>query len=60
MKNQIKLLLLLLFLTRVAKGQSFNTKIEKEKLIKTAKAWSLAARMKCNPVCCTIEFDIPK
>jgi ketosteroid isomerase-like protein len=44
MKNQIALLLLLLFVTLVAKGQSIDTKIEQEELIKADKAWSLAAK----------------
>jgi ketosteroid isomerase-like protein len=44
MKNQITLLLLLLFITLVAKGQSTNNKIEREELIKADKAWSLAAK----------------
>jgi ketosteroid isomerase-like protein len=44
MKNQIILILLLPFITFVAKGQSIKTKIEKEELIKADKAWSLAAK----------------
>ena len=44
MKNHITLLLLLLFTTLVATGQSINTKTEKEELIKADKAWSLAAK----------------
>lgn len=44
MKNQITLLLLLPFVAQVAKGQSINTKIEQEELIKADKAWSLAAK----------------
>lgn len=44
MKNQITLLLLLLFINLVAIGQSTNNKIEQEELIKTDKAWSLAAK----------------
>ncbi len=35
---------MLLFITLVAKGQSINTKIEKEELIKADKAFSLAAK----------------
>ena len=44
MKNQITLLLLLLFVTLVAKGQSIDTKIDQEELIKADKAWSHAAK----------------
>jgi ketosteroid isomerase-like protein len=44
MKNQFTFLLLLLLITHVTKGQSINTKMEKEELIKADKAWSLAAK----------------
>ena len=44
MKNQIMLLLLILIVIQVAKGQTINTKIEQENLIKADKAWSLAAK----------------
>ena len=44
MKNQISFLLLLLFITLVAEGQSTNKKIEQEELIKADNAWSLAAK----------------
>jgi ketosteroid isomerase-like protein len=43
MKNQIYLLLLLLFIFQVTNGQTANIKSEQEELIKTDKAWSLAA-----------------
>jgi len=44
MKNQILILLLLLFMTQFVKGQSANTKIEQEELLKVDKAWSHAAK----------------
>ncbi|MGB5355390.1 MAG: DUF4440 domain-containing protein [Eudoraea sp.] len=44
MRNQISLLLLLLFVVQVAKGQSTNSKIEQEMLIRADKAWSHAAK----------------
>jgi ketosteroid isomerase-like protein len=44
MKNRIALLVLLLFMTLLAKGQSINNKIEQEELIKADRAWSLAAK----------------
>lgn len=44
MRNQISLLLLLLFVAQVVKGQSTNSKIEQEALIRADKAWSYAAK----------------
>ena len=43
MKKQILLLLFLLFINLLAKGQSIDTQIEKEGLMNADKAWSLAA-----------------
>jgi len=43
MKKQISLLLLL-FISMVARGQSTNNITEREELIKADKAWALAAR----------------